>query len=116
LKREDSCRKHLGRIKGMFRDLNMILTLTATSFINLRKTLNLLLMIRSRKWKKNLKVRRSSKEIIAMILILFIENYITNSIVFWQKASKNHSRRCPCGGPGSVRVSLHTVPLSEEQS
>jgi hypothetical protein len=66
--REDNSVKHLGRIKSMFRDLNMILRFTATSIINLRKTLNLLLMMRSKKWKKNQKVRRNSKEMIVIIL------------------------------------------------
>jgi hypothetical protein len=54
--------------KNIIRDLNMILTFRVTNVSNLRKTLNLILLMRSRKWKKNLKLGRSSKEIIVMIL------------------------------------------------
>jgi hypothetical protein len=68
LKEEDTSKKHLGKIKNMLRELNMILTITATSATKLRKTSNLLLLMRLRKLKKNLKVRRSSKEMIVMIL------------------------------------------------
>jgi hypothetical protein len=59
LKREVNSGKGIERIKNMIRELNMILTFTAISASNLRKTLNLLLMMRSKKWKKNLMVRRS---------------------------------------------------------
>jgi hypothetical protein len=72
LKREDSCRKQLERIKNILKELIMMLILTfeAISATKLRNGLNLLLMMRSRKWKKNLKVKRSSKEMVVMIVMI----------------------------------------------
>jgi hypothetical protein len=49
LKREDSCGREIEKIKNMNRDLIIILTFTATNASKLRKTLNLLLLMRSRK-------------------------------------------------------------------
>jgi hypothetical protein len=56
--------------KNMFTELIIMLTLIlgATSLSKLRKSLNLLLMMREIKQKKHLKLKRSSKEIAVIIL------------------------------------------------
>jgi hypothetical protein len=51
----------------MFTNLNIILTFRATNASKSRKNLNLLLLMKLRKQKKNLMVRRGSKEMIVMI-------------------------------------------------
>jgi hypothetical protein len=65
LKREDSSRKQPERIKNILRELIMMLILIfeATSATKLRRSLNLVLMMRSRKKKKHLRIGRSSKEV-----------------------------------------------------
>jgi hypothetical protein len=75
LKREDYWRKKLEIIrKNMFTEsiVMLILIFRAIRVTKLRKSLNLFLMMRSRKQKKHLKLKRSSKEMIVMIWKIII--------------------------------------------